>query len=116
MTIAETILSQLGGKRFILFTGCKDFYSSENNTVLTMTIPRNGSKANLLEVKYNYGTDSYDMKFYKRTAPRYSQKNFIAGKDPWIPEKITIVKEFKEIYCDQLQELFTEVTSLYTHF
>lgn len=106
--IAETILKQLGGGRFLLMTGTKDLIAIENG--LKMTLARNGSKANRLEITLN-AMDTYDMRFYRYTPWRYSTRG---GKFTEYPEKITTVKEYNDIYCDQLQELFTNVTGLYT--
>lgn len=106
--IANTILNQLGGGRFIVMTGSKDMIAIDNG--LKMSLAKNGSKANRLEITLN-GADLYDMKFYRYTSPRYSTRG---GKFTEYPEKITTVKEYNDIYCDQLQEIFTSVTGLYT--
>lgn len=108
--IANTILQQLGGRRFVVFTGSKDFMAIENG--LKMSLAKNASKANRLEITLN-GADLYNMKFYRYTPWRFSTRG---GKFTEYPEKITIVKEYKNCYFDQLQELFTETTELYTHF
>ena len=108
-TLAQTILQQMGGNKFLVMTGCKDLVWDEKNSTLRMSIPRNGSKANRLWVTYNWGSDSYTMRFFRYTAPRLNSKTY-----EWSEEKITEVAEFKEIYFDQLQELFTEVTKMYT--
>ena len=107
--LAQTILQQMGGNKFLVMTGCKDLVWDEKNSTLRMSIPRNGSKANRLWVTYNWGSDSYTMRFFRYTAPRLNSKTY-----EWSKEKITEVAEFKEIYFDQLQELFTEVTKMYT--
>lgn len=112
MTIAEEILIQLGGRKFIACTGCSNFHSSGDQDFLVMNIPRNGSKANRLEVRYNHGSDSYDMRFYRHRNASYSYKRYLAGKDAWTDAKDTEVKSFKEVYADQLRELFTEVTGM----
>lgn len=106
--IAETILDQLGGGRFIVMTGSKNFIADGNT--LRMTLARNASKANRLDITLN-GKDLYDMRFYRYTAPRYSTRG---GQFRTYPEKITEVKTYNDIFFDQLQELFTSVTGLYT--
>lgn len=111
MTIAQEILSQLGGRKFIACTGCKNFLT-DNGENLIMNIPRNGSKANRLEVTYNHGNDTYNMRFYRHRNASYSQKRYIAGKDPWIEAKDTEVRTFNDVHCDQLTKLFTEVTGM----
>ena len=107
--LAQTILQQMGGNKFLVMTGCKDLVWDDKNSTLRMSIPRNGSKANRLWVTYNWGSDTYTVRFFRYTAPRLNSKTY-----EWSDEKITEVAEFKEIYFDQLQELFTEVTKMYT--
>ena len=106
--IADTILQQLGGGRFVVMTGSRDFIAIDNG--LRMGLARNASKANRLEITLN-GADLYDMKFYRYTPWRFSTRG---GKFTEYPEKITTVKEYNDVYFDQLQELFTNVTGLYT--
>ena len=106
--IANTIYQQLGGGRFVVMTGTKDMIAIENG--LRMSLARNASKANRLEITLT-GMDTYSMKFYRFTPWRFSTRG---GKFTEYPEKITTVKEYNGIYCDQLQELFTETTGLYT--
>ena len=106
--IANTILQQLGGGRFLVMTGTKDLIAIENG--LKMTLARNGSKANRLEITLN-GADLYNMKFYHYTPWRFSTRG---GQFREYPEKITMVKEYTNCYFDQLQELFTETTELFT--
>lgn len=107
MTIANTILEQLGGARFIVMTGSKDFVGDKNS--LTMKLARNASKANMLKITLT-SMDDYTVEFY-----RYSAGHFTKSYE-WKEAKRTTIRQFTGIYCDQLQELFTEVTGLYTHF
>ena len=108
MRVAETILQQLGGARFVAMTGSSGFISDGNT--LRMKLIKNGSKANRLWITLD-ADDTYTMRFFRYTAPRFSQKTL-----KFSPEKITEVKTFKTVYCDQLQDLFTDVTGLYTRF
>ena len=110
--IATTILQQLGGKRFIVMTGAKDFTTIDNG--LRFKIGRNGSKANMVEITLN-GSDLYDMTFIKYR-PFSVKVDHKKGEVKTIEEKVETIKEFKDVFFDQLQELFTEVTGLYTHF
>ena len=107
-TIATTILEQLGGRRFMIMTGIKDFFTTNGND-LCMKLSRNQSKANQLRIEYNYGTDLYTMRFIRYTAPRLNLKT-----GEFVREKITEVRTFEDVYCDQLEELFREVTGLET--
>ena len=107
--VAATILQQLGGKRFMFMTGIKDFFT--NGDDLCMKLGRNASKANQLQIKYDYGTDLYIMRFFRFTPPRYISKT---GK--LTEEKIIEIKTFEDVFFDQLEELFREVTGLETRF
>lgn len=108
MKISQIILEQLGGNKFIACTGCDSFISGGEWDWLQMRIPRNGSKANRLTVTYDYGTDTYIMRFWRYTSPRFNKKTLTYSK-----EKITDIKVYKEVYNDQMRELFTEVTKMY---
>lgn len=111
--IANVIFHQLGGGRFAAMTGTKGFIWDEDKQMLRMALSKNGSKANRLDVTYN-PDDTYTMRFYHHTPHR---TRIDIEKKIWkeYPEKIKEVKTWDHIYCDQLQELFTETTGLYTH-
>lgn len=98
MSIPEIILNQLGGNKFIAMTGSKNFVADGNT--LRMTLAKNGSRANRLHITLD-ADDTYTMHFFRYTAS-------------FTNAKITEVKTFRGVYCDQLQELFTDVTKLYT--
>jgi hypothetical protein len=96
MTIANTILAQLGGNKFIVMTGSKNFIASKES--LTMTLTKNEVKAKYLSVTLN-SNDTYTMLFFSlnRNLDRVTKS------------------EKSGIYFDQLQSIFTEVTGLDTH-
>ena len=101
--IAKTILQQIGGKRFSTMTGSRDFIDMGNG--LRMSLARNKTSANRLDIIYDAGTDLYNMRFYRRT---FSKKTFeCRTKDIAVHEGI---------YFDMLEEMFTMVTGLYTRF
>ena len=110
--IATTILRQLGGHRFIAMTGAKDFLAIDNG--LMFKVGRNASKANRVEITLN-GLDLYDIRFFRLTGGNF-KVNHNKKTCEWVPVKETEVKQYNDMYCDQLQEIFTEVTGLYTHF
>ena len=101
--IAKAILQQIGGKRFATMTGSRDFIDMGNG--LRMSLARNKTSANRLDIIYDGGADLYDMRFYRRT---FSKKTFDCK------EKDIAVHE--GIYFDMLEEMFTMVTGLYTRF
>lgn len=106
MTVAQIIYQQLGGNKFVVMTGSKNFLDDGNT--LRMALAKNASKANRLWITLE-ADDTYTMRFFRYTAPRYSTKTYTFSD-----EKITEVRTIKGVYCDMLQELFTEVTGLYT--
>ena len=62
--IAKTILEQIGGRRFAAMTGSKDFTDMGNG--LRMSLARNKTSANRLDIIYDGGADLYNMRFYRR--------------------------------------------------
>ena len=96
--IAETILQQLGGNRFIVMTGAKNFMDLGDG--LSFKFPKTMKKINYVKIKLNY-LDLYNITFGKITK----------GID-W---KLKIIKKgVNDIYADQLQDIFTKYTGLYT--
>ena len=111
-TVATTILEQLGGRRFMIMTGIKDFFTTKGND-LCMRLGRNQSRANQLRIEYDYGKDLYTMRFIRYTAPRLKVNSKLKTAE-FTKEKITEVRTFEDVYCDQLEEIFREVTGLET--
>ena len=101
--IAKTILQQIGGRRFTAMTGSRDFIDMGNG--LRMSLTRNKTSANRLDIVYDAETDLYNMRFYSKT---FNKKKFECK------EKDIAVHE--GIYFDMLEEMFTMVTGLYTRF
>lgn len=105
--IAKEILRQLGGNKFLAMTGAKDLcYGNDYN--LRMKLPKNQSKANRLEITLNEN-DLYTMRFYHKRDFRADPKTAT-----FTEEKITEVKTLEDIYFDNLQSVFTDVTGMYT--
>lgn len=96
MTTATQILSQLGGNKFLVMTGAHTLINTGEG--LTMKLRTNKSKANYLRITLNI-MDTYTVEFQK---VNYSKLT------------VTEVATFENVYCDQLQKLFTEVTGMYT--
>ena len=95
MTVAKTILEQLGGNKFRVMTGAKNFGARDNS--LSMRIGRNSSNSNYLKITLN-SWDLYDMKFSKLTR-KFEEKS---------------VKEYKNIHNIHLRLMFTKHTGMYT--
>ena len=106
MKVADIILEQLGGNKFVVMTGASHFISDGNT--LKMQLPRNLSKANRLDITLDVD-DTYTMRFFKYTPMKLNTKTFEFSK-----EKIKEIKTVEGVYCDMLQETFTEVTGMYT--
>lgn len=99
--ICGIILQQLGGNRFIAMTGAKHFIADGNR--IGFKIGRNAGGVNYISITLN-ALDLYDMKFENVRMSR---------KDADIKRKV--IAEHTNIYADQLQEIFTETTGMYTH-
>lgn len=90
MTIPDTILEQLGGNKFLAMTGS---IALTNGDDLMIKLCRKVKKLKWLTIHLN-GLDLYDLTFTEDM-----------GK---------VVKIIKNVYADQLQEIFTDVTGLDT--
>ena len=64
MSIAKTILEQLGGNKFVVMTGAKNFVDCGD--ALSMRIGRNKTSSNYLKITLN-SMDTYDMKLSQPT-------------------------------------------------
>lgn len=95
MQVANTILQQLGGNKFLTMTGSHNLGATDNS--LQMKLRKSNSKAQYLVIALQ-PNDTYKMEFVK------INRNFDR----------TIVKEYNDVYFDQLQKLFTEETGMYT--
>ena len=96
--VAQTILSQLGGNRFVAMTGCSNFLSDTHS--LSFKLPRGcKNKATHCTVTLD-ASDTYTVEFVKcnMRAAVYRQ----------------VVAKTSMVYADQLCELFTAATGLYT--
>ena len=62
--IAQTILQQLGGRRFVAFTGSKQLIDMGNG--LRMNLAQNKTSANRLDIIYDGGADLYNLRFYRK--------------------------------------------------
>jgi len=108
MTIAQTILFQLGGQKFVTMTGSKQITDLGNG--LSISLVKNPSGANVLTINYVEEDDLYKVRFSKFRAMRVNPKT-----GSLIPEINETIEEYDGVYWDQLQDLFTQVTGLDTH-
>jgi hypothetical protein len=97
MTVAKTILEQLGGNAFVRMTGARNLIGSSD--ALSFKLPGNGftkNKANVVKITLT-PADTYTVTFSKFRAM-----------------KLTPVSEFTDIYNDALVDLFERETGLAT--
>lgn len=97
MTVANTILEQLGGGRFIAMTGAKNLVGDANS--LRVMIGRNEKRITHVVVMLE-PSDTYTVTFWTVKTGR----NF----------KMTERAKHSNVYAEDLQELFTAETGLYT--
>lgn len=95
MSVAKTILEQLGGNKFRVMTGAKNFL--DHGDALSMKIGRNSSNSNYLKISLNM-MDLYNVHFSK-VSKMGEEKS---------------VKEYNDVYNDQLVEIFESHTGMYT--
>ncbi|WP_323086607.1 hypothetical protein [Providencia alcalifaciens] len=95
--IATTILSQMGGNRFIVMTGAKHLGFIENGLQFKLPARFAAKGINCVQVILD-PSDTYTMRFLK-----ISRVN------------IEEVEKTEGLFFDQLQSTFTEQTGLYTH-
>ena len=107
-TVARTIYSQLGGNRFTTFTGSKIVKFTDYS--LTITLTKNKTNANRMTITLN-GKDLYDIDLFRYEKPHLRKSDFA-----YVPEKVKVIAHHEDIFCDQLEELFTEWIGLVTHF
>jgi len=94
--IAETIMDQLGGNRFIAMTGCKRPFVILNG--VQFKIGRNSSRCNTIKITLDV-SDTYTMEFLYVSVKGVKELETVSG-----------------IYNDALQGCFTNFTGLYTSF
>lgn len=103
------LYQQLGGHKFVVMTGSEFTGYMENesgNMEQIIKLSRNKSGADKLIVTYEEGKDVYSMRFIKSS--KFNKRTFSFSET----EEIYFTSD---IYSEQLQEVFTQVTGLYTH-
>ena len=92
MEVAKTILSQLGGNKFIAMTGSKGF--TGDDTSLTFRVGRNTGKWHAVKITLT-PMDTYTITFYQ-----------------FYKHSISKIKDVQGVCCDNLTDIFTSVTGL----
>lgn len=100
-TVAETILAQLGGQRFVAMTGARNLMSDDSRGLgsLTMKLPRQMTRDGITHVRITLQiNDTYKVDFMK-----------VRGVN------CATLQSCLNVYAEDLQRIFTEVTGLDTH-
>ena len=106
--IANTILQQLGGHGFTVMTGSRNYIKTGSRNYinlgngLQMSLARNKTSANRLKIILDEDTDTYTMYFYRQTLTKYADI------------RVKEIAKYEGVYFDMLQQIFTDVTGLYT--
>ena len=96
LTVANTILAQLGGKKFAAMTGVKKAFGTVCS--VSFLLPK-AAKDGINHIKIELSAaDDYDIEFSRST--RHDFK---------------VIAKVTGIYAENLQETFTEYTGLATH-
>ena len=93
-SIAQTILSQLGGMKFVRMTGAKNII--DGGKYLSFNLPKAKNNINFVRITLT-SSDLYDIEFGRSQSLNYKTLKKLSG-----------------IYADQLQDVFTQYTGLYT--
>tara|TARA_R110000803_G_scaffold28011_11_gene65155 strand:- start:1062 stop:1370 length:309 start_codon:yes stop_codon:yes gene_type:complete len=93
---AATIIAQLGGNKFRMMTGAKNFVFSTTDKNLSMRIGRNGNKINFVRVTLT-DADLYDVEYGYVRGMNYTVRATESG-----------------IYCDMLRGSFERNTGMAT--
>lgn len=96
--VAQTILHQIGGNRFIAMTGAKDFVGGEDKLVFSLNGNLTKNRINRVVITL-MPNDTYEMQFIR-----------LRGS------VINIEDLERDVYCDMLEEAFERCTGLLTSF
>lgn len=112
--VAETILKQMGGSHFVSMTGAKALrYRTGEGFGLGALTFNIGKAGGFNDTGINYvvifldPSDTYTMQFYKVRKGMVRQGKYYEGSK-------TLIKEYKNVYFDELQNRFEETTNLLT--
>ena len=98
LAVANEILRQLGGRKFLVMTGAKklvgDAYNGES---LSFRVGKNPKGVSAILIKLN-GLDLYDIQAYQIRNNQFTEK----GRE-------------NNVYVEDLQQAFTRLTGINTH-
>lgn len=97
--IAATIVNQLGGGRKLqMFIGLKQLINEPLGVTLVFPKPKHAGAVNRVRITLN-GMDLYDMEFIRTRG-----------------SSVKVVKEFNDVYAEDIKDRFEEGTGLYIRF
>lgn len=96
IAVAAVILEQLGGRRFLRMTGAKNLLA--HPSALTFRLPSNFARNGINHVRIQLNA----MDLYDITLSR------VRGTE------VIHEEELRDVYCDQLREVFRSTTGLET--
>lgn len=102
-TVAQTILAQLGGRRFQMMTGVRKL-SADGNT-LSFVLPN---------TKYGKSSVSVNGTIYVMRITLTAADDYTVRLEAMKAFKPTMLGETEGVYCDQLEQVFESMTGLYT--
>ena len=110
----KDIYTQLGGNKFVVMTGSKIKYygyDDKGYVFLMVELSKNQSRAKYLKIQLNW-KDLYDLEFsrIKRTLTPLAKELNIKVYD----EEQVIVTKMDDVYGEDLQGMFSQVTGLST--
>jgi len=98
LSVAKTILAQLGGNRFTVMTGAKNYLGDANSLSFKLPTQANYTKDGINYVKITLSpSDTYTVEFGRVYGSKYR-----------------VISKYDGIYCDMLRDLFTDKTGLET--
>ena len=95
MTVANEILAQLGGNRFIAMTGAKNILGGGN--ALMFSLPKGKDKSNKMRITLDFASDTYTVETFAIRGIECNAKTTI-----------------DMVYGDQLRSVFTSITGFDT--
>lgn len=100
MQIAKTILGQLGGRQFMVMTGARNCFATQDG--LQFSLPSNGRHPESNKTINRVRVDLTEMDDYT-VSVHYVRRL-----------SVTDIDQREGVYCDNLQEVFTDLTGLLT--
>lgn len=91
--VGNTIFRQLGGRRFAIVTGSKNFVTSDNSLTFKLVL-KTSNKANYIRITLNHN-DLYDVEFISIRGPVINQKGLV-----------------NDVYCDSLVDIIESNTGI----